>query len=270
MRIRNILTMVLIALSIANSPYALAGIATAAARDTAEFIIKKFGAGAAGATVDEVSAATAKVIARHGDAVVPFLRSSGHAGLKALEAAGDNAPAVLKLYARRGDEALWVISDPKRLAIYLKHGDSAADALLKHPGLSDNLIQRFGDNAVTALNGISKQSAQRLGIAADEGLLSATSRSTELLPVIRQYGDQAMEFIWKHKGALTVAAVLGSFLADPQVYISGAKDLLNPISANTNWTLIIAGILVIAFLPFIMRSLLRARRVVTSDSNKAS
>ena len=67
------------------------------------------------------------------------------------------APEVIKLYAKRGDEALWVISEPKRLVIFIKHGDSAADALIKHPGIADVLIKRFGDDAATALNGLSRQ-----------------------------------------------------------------------------------------------------------------
>ena len=104
-------------------------------------------------------------------------------------------------------------------------------------------------------------------MVADDGLLAATPRSQELLPVIRQYGDEAMDFIWKNKGSLGVAAVLGTFLADPQAYISGAKELIvspivEPIARSTSWTLIIAGILIIVFLPFIARSIMKARRAM--------
>ncbi|MEQ1936382.1 MAG: hypothetical protein ABL962_21205, partial [Fimbriimonadaceae bacterium] len=156
-------------------------------REFAESFFAKFGRGAAGQTVEQVSEATAKAVARDGDAAIPLLRNSGHAGFKALETAGDKSSDVIKLYARRGDEALWVISEPQRLAIFIKHGDSAYDALIKHPGIADNLIERFGGNAAGALNGISRQSAQHLGIVADEGLLNASTRSSELLPVIGKY-----------------------------------------------------------------------------------
>jgi hypothetical protein len=99
----------------------------------------------------------------------------------------------------------------------------------------------------------------------DGGVLTATPRSPELLSVIGHYGDAAAEFIWRNKGALTVATVLGSFLADPEAYISGAKNLivdpvLSPIARNTNWTLIIAGLLFVVFLPYLVRSIARARR----------
>ena len=85
--------------------------------------------------------------------------------------------------------------------------------------------------------------------------------------MIREYGDEAMDFVWKNKGALAVAATLGTFLADPQAYISGAKELIvspivEPIARSTNWTFIIAGILIVVFLPFIARSIMKARRAM--------
>lgn len=259
---RKFLALGLVSISLWVTFNASAGTVVSAARQIADVILAKFGRGAAGETVDQVSEAAAKAIARHGDAVVPLLRNTGHVGFKALETAADKAPEVIKLYQRSGNEAVWIISEPKKLAIFIKHGDSAADALIKHPGIADSLIERFGGNAATALNGISRQSAQRLAMIADDGLLSASARSPELLPVIRQYGDHAMEFIWKNKGALTVAAVLGTFLADPPAYISGAKQLVDPIAKSINWILIFAGILVFVFLPFIARFFGKARRAI--------
>ena len=253
--------------------------AATAFREVAEFIITKFGKGVAGQTVEEVTEATAKAVAKHGDKALPLLRNTGHSGFTALKQAGENAPAVIKLYAHKGNEALWVISEPKKLAIFIKHGDSAADALLKHPGIADSLISQYGDEAVDALNNVSRQSAQRLGIIANNGLLTATERSSELLPVIRRYGDEAMDFIWRNKGPLAVTSVLVSFLAAPQVYISGARELVidpvaSPVVENTNWTLLIAGVLVVAFMPFIARSIVKARSTLkaekpnTSDANE--
>jgi hypothetical protein len=96
-------------------------------------------------------------------------------------------------------------------------------------------------------------------MVAQDGLLTASARSPELLPVIRQYGDEAMDFIWKNKGALVVTSVLATFLADPQVYLSGAKELISPVVRSINWTLILAGILLVTFLPFIVRSLFKAK-----------
>jgi hypothetical protein len=258
-----IVAALLVAVGLVDS-HAAANQAARTIRETAEFVISKYGRGAAGQTVDEVAESTARAVAKHGDDALPLLRSSGHAGFEALERAGVRAPDVIRLYARRGDDAVWVISQPSKLAIFMRHGDDAADALLKYPGVADTLIERYGDDAVKALSGLSRSSAQRLGMASDEGLLAATGRSGELLTVIGKYGDAAMDFIWKNKGALAVASVLATFLADPEVYIRGAKELvvspvLEPIARGTNWTLIISAALAVVFLPLIARSLVKAR-----------
>ena len=105
-------------------------------------------------------------------------------------------------------------------------------------------------------------------MSADEGLLSATQRSPELLGVIRKYGDPAMNFIWNNKGALTVGTLLVGFLADPEPYFSGVKSLVEPVAKSVvepmikgvNWTLILSAIFVVAFLPVIVRSVRKAKQ----------
>ncbi len=235
---------IVVSLSVPTKAYA------SVAGELAQAIFSKFGKGVAGSSADDITVAATKAITLHGDDAVPLLRNAGHVGFEALERAGSKAPEVIKLYAKRGDEALWVISEPKRLAIFIKHGDSAAEALIKHRGLADNLIERFGGDAATALTTITKPNAQRLAMVADEGLLSASARSAELLPVIRQYGDEAMEFIWKNKGALAGSAVLISFLNNPQAYISGVIVVPQPILAAFQPVLTGAGFLGLGYLVF--------------------
>ena len=41
-----------------------------------------------------------------------------------------------------------------------------------------------------------------------------------------------MSFIWRHKGALAVSATLAAFLAEPQAFISGAKDITQIATEN--------------------------------------
>jgi len=242
---------------------------TALARETAEIISAKFPSLVGRQTIDQIAEKTTEASIKYGDGVLPLLKSTGPAGFKALETAGKKSPEVIKLFARKGDEAIWIISKPKKLSIFLEHGDSAADALLKHPGIADDLITRFGSDAAGALNSLSKHGALSLGMIEKEGVLLANPRSKELLPVIAKYGDSAMEFIWRNKGALMVTAGLATFLNDPQTYIHGIKDLIvdpmvKPIVESTNWTLIIAGGLLIIFLPFAARSFARARLAMRS------
>ena len=259
--------LVLALLLAVSSNMGMAGTLSVGAKQTAEFIIQKFGKGVPTQTVDELAAAVSGVASKYGDDAVPFLKATGHAGFDVLDQAGAKAPEVVKLYFKRGDEAVWVISKPGKLAIFLKHGDGAAEALIKHPGIADTLIARHGDEAIGALNRLSQQNAQRLGMSADEGLLSATQRSPELLGVISKYGDPAMNFVWNNKGALAVGTLLVGFLEDPEAYFSGvkslmepiAKSVLEPIAKSVNWTLILAAILFVVFLPFIGRSFQKVR-----------
>jgi len=35
-----------------------------------------------------------------------------------------------------------------------------------------------------------------------------------------------MDFVWRHKGALAVSTVLGTFLADPEAFLGGGRELI--------------------------------------------
>lgn len=238
-----------------------AGIAGATAREVADVIIKKFGKGAAGETVEQVADSTIRTAAKYGDDCVPLLRSSGHAGFRALEEAGEKAPDVIKLFATRGDEAVWIISEPKKLAIFIQHGDTAADALLKHPGIADTLIGSSGPEAAGALVNLSRQNAQRLSMVAADGMLGHPQQSVQLLKVLGQYGDTAMDFVWRNKGPLAATSVMASFLADPKPYVEGGKELIvDTIAKSVNWTLIVAFALAFFCFPWLTRSLMKQRR----------
>jgi hypothetical protein len=247
----------------------LGGIESTAIRDTSEWILRKFGKGLAGDTIEQIAQSTSSLVAKYGEECLPLLRQSGHAGFAALEEAGPKAPAVIKLYARRGDEALWIISEPKKLAIFLKHGDSAADALLKHPHLAETIIGKYGGDAVGAVNAVSRAGGQRLAIMTRDGTLDKIGRQSEVLGVIRRYGDAAMDFVWKNKGALTVTAALAAFLADPQGFVNGTRKLVvgpvvSPMIKSLNWTLIAILALCVIFGPFIAKSVVKSCRAARS------
>jgi hypothetical protein len=58
----------------------------------------------------------------------------------------------------------------------------------------------------------------RLAILPEDGTLARTGRWSELLVVIERHGDRALDFTWRPKGALAVATVLETFLADPEAF----------------------------------------------------
>jgi hypothetical protein len=73
---------------------------------------------------------------------------------------------------------------------------------------------------------LAPRNARRLAILAEDGALARSGRWGELLAVIERHGDRALGFIWRNKGALAVATVLGTFLADPEAFLGGGRELI--------------------------------------------
>ncbi len=173
-----------------------------------------------------VGARLSRLVGRHvDDATVVPSRVARTGVLNGIEQVGTDAPHVVKLFAQHGDEAVWIVSKPRRLAIFVRHGDDAATALLKHRDLATTLITRHGQPAAKALSGVSVRNGRRLAMMSSEGVFEATPRSKQLWQVITTHGDAAADFIWRNKGALSVVATLTLFLNDPQSFISGSVDL---------------------------------------------
>jgi hypothetical protein len=98
------------------------------------------------------------------------------------------------------------------------------------------------------------------------GELAQIGRTEELLQVVAKkpdpgWADKTMDFIWRHKGALTVSAALVAFLSEPEAFINGVKDLTQiaaentvgkvseGVARNTNWTaVLLAGLGALAVL----------------------
>jgi hypothetical protein len=157
------------------------------------------------------------------------------------------------------------------MRLLAQHGEEATAAVLvKTRGVAEPAIESLGTPAVRAFQSVAKpQNARRLAMmAAEGGELAKIGRTPELLAVIEKYGDKAMQFIWRHKGALAVSTVLATFLIEPEAYISGAKELTQVVASaavkplaevpaiaakegaaevarKTNWTLIFLAIIAV-------------------------
>ena len=173
-----------------------------------------------------VSSQVDDLVARFGTDVTTATRKVGpEAVAKIAKADHSHTGQCIKLVARRGDEGLWVVSRPNRLAIFIRHGDDAATAMIRHREIVIPLIDRFGGPAARALGKLKPRNARRLVMLHNSGTLARTSRAEEVFEVIGKYGDRGMEFIWKHKGALAGGAVLGLFLANPEPFLDGSRQL---------------------------------------------
>lgn len=162
----------------------------------------------------------------HRDDAIAAFRRVGPTTFRLVEEVGEHAPAPIKLTARGGDEAVWFVSRPHAPDLFVRHGDEAATALLKHRTVAESLLGRFDAPAVRALNALSIRNGRRLAMLSKDGLVDRAGRAAELLGVIGRYGDRALEFLWRHKAVLAGGATLAAFLADPEPYLDGSFRLV--------------------------------------------
>jgi hypothetical protein len=199
---------------------------------------------------------------RHGDDAITAIRRIGPHAIQLAHQAGEHAGPALRLMARYGDEAVWVVQNKNRLAIFVKYGDNAAISMMKHGEIAEPLLHNYGQAAANALSQVNGKNARYLCIMHNNGELAQLGRTSELLEVIGKYGDRAADFVWKHKGALAVGAALTAFLANPEPFLDGLLDitkitseavgthLVEPLASSTgqamveaakqiNWTVVI-------------------------------
>jgi hypothetical protein len=198
------------------------------ARELAEAAMRRFGKGVAREGSEALGKRLAATAARHGDdLVMGAFRKIGPRALSIADDAGEKiAPRALRFIGRHGDDAAAVLT--KRSMKLLSLGDDAAEMLIKHKGVSTPLLEAFGTSATKALTKIKPQNGRRLAMLTDS-LLKAR-RAVKLLEVIEKYGDPAMDWIWKNKVPLAATAAMTAFLANPEPFIKGTRQLTETLS----------------------------------------
>lgn len=261
---------------------AFAGGKTKAAEEAAEFVLRKFGREAAKDGASVLVRRIERAAIAHGDDVFKAIRLAGPRGLHLIEEAGAHSKQVARLLATHGERgAVFVASRPRAMQLVLRHGDDAAAALVKSRGVALPAIESLGKPAVRAFRAIgSPRNARRLAMmAGDSGELSRIGRVPELLAIIEKYGDKAMQFIWTHKGALAVTTTLAAFLAEPEPFLNGVKEITQTVvkplaevpaiaaqegaaevARKTNWTLVFLVIIAVLTLLAAARWRLFGRR----------
>jgi hypothetical protein len=221
-------------LAIASLPsIAMADVKSAAARELADYVIEKLGIKGGEEAATELAARFEAAGAKYGEvAVDQAVRKVGPRAIALAEGAGENGPRVMKLIARYGDDGAWIASQPERLSLFAKYGEPAAEAMIRHEGIAEPVIEEFGKPAADALVELGPQSGRRLAMMADEGELKQLGHTKELFGVVGKYGDSAMNFIWRNKGALAVGVAMTAFLADPKPFIDGTKEITQIAAEN--------------------------------------
>lgn len=244
----------------------------AMARELVEFVSRRFGKEVAEEGSEVLTRKVESLLVKYGDDVAEAVRKVGPRSVQLLDdAAAEGVQQSARLLAKHGDEAIWVVGNQSRRAIAAKLGDDAAEAMIKHGEIAEPVLEMAGQSAAVALRNVSTKSGRQIKMMMDEGDLAKIGRTSELMNVVGKYGDNAMSFVWKNKGALLVGTALAAFLSDPEPFINGTKDLatvaanvaIEPlakeIGIRTNWTiticaLAIASMTYLAFKQWIRRA----------------
>lgn len=239
----------------------------AAAREVAEYVMKKFSKDVAEESIETITKKIEGAVVKYGDEGLEAIRKIGPRAVQLADEAGEAGSASVKLMAKYGEDSLWLVGKQSRMGIVAAHGDDAAKALIRQGEIAEPLIKSLGTPAAKALSNVSTQNGRRIAMMVDEGIISKTgSRAEELMNVIAKFGDKGMEFIWKNKAALAVGTTLAAFLSDPQPFIDGTLDLskvaatsvVEPIAREvglkTNWTAVLITMVVGSFGVYFFRS----------------
>jgi hypothetical protein len=203
---------------------ARADVRSRAATEAAEYLIARFGS-KAGRSVSVLAKRIESLAARYGDEAIMAVRKGGPEAVGLVEAAGANGAKALRVLAVHGEEgAARVLARPAAMKQFLHFGDEAAMVLVKHPGVAESLVERGGAQAVKALGAVNPRNGRRLAMLLEEDI-AKTGRHAELLGVVSKHGDGAADFIWRNKEVLAGGAALTAFLANPEPFLNGTRDI---------------------------------------------
>jgi hypothetical protein len=231
MTIRMWFLFLLPALAAGSIPEARADGKLTAARELAEWTLRKFTGKATREGAEALTRRIATAAARHGDDLVSAaVRKVGPRALSLADDAAEQAPRVLRFIGRYGDEGAALLT--RRSMKLLSLGDDAAAALVRHKGVAEPLLETYGASAVKALAAVSPQSGRRLAILSRSGDLAKIGRTDELMGVCARFGDKACDFVYRNKGGLLVGASLAAFLGDPLPFLDGTRSLAETVIAG--------------------------------------
>jgi hypothetical protein len=235
---------------LAVTTLALADAKSQLAREVAEAALRKFGRQAAREGTEALAMKIEAAAAKHGDEIFEAVRKVGPRALPLVEDAGVQGRQAAKLLARHGEPgAAWVVSRPAAMKLVAQHGEEAAAVLVKHAGIAEPVVEGFGAPAVKALAATGPQGGRRLAMLMADGDLAKIGRTPELMDVIAKYGDKAMEFVWKNKGALAVGTTLAAFLANPESFLNAGQGVTKAVAENVGRPLVESAVRPLAEVP---------------------
>lgn len=196
-----------------------------AGREAAGQATRRGGQRMLGRLAAESPEAVAQITYRYGDDGLRVVNQHGRPAMRALLSSSDEVGAPMaRMMQRHGDDAVRMAQSPAGRRILATENDAMIRAMSRTRGQAYPMLHQHGPRAARTLNQLSPQQSRQLMALHREGHFTAP-QFEQILDVIGRHGGSALDFIWKHKGALAVTAVLVAFLNDPDPFITGAKDV---------------------------------------------
>jgi hypothetical protein len=195
------------------------------AHETAEWLARKFAPQLGQTTTQALTQRISAFAGKYGDDALLALRKVGPEAFQLVEKAGTHGSKAARLLALHGEAgASLVLRRPQAMQQFLRYGEGAAAALVKHPGAGEILITRFGQQGITGAIKISGQSGRRLAMLAEGELANLSGgHAGHLMEVVGKYGDRAVRWLWENKGKAAFATLLVAFLHDPEPFLKAAE-----------------------------------------------
>lgn len=207
---------------------------TKAIQETAEWVLQRFGGQAARSSTSTLVSQLERYVARHGDDFLDAIRKVGPRAFQVVDDAGaayaSRAVGIMSRHGERG--VVSIVSRPQALKLATRLGEGAETALLKHPGIAEGVLEKFGMPAARAMETLGAQGGRQLAILHQTGELAKLGWCDELLTLIGRFGEKAMQFVWDHKGTLMISGVMAAFLANPVPFIEGTVQLTSAVATS--------------------------------------
>src|SRR5687767_10704971 len=137
---RSLILTALVAGQLTLLPVVRAGVSATAIREISDQLLNKGGRDLAGETAEALGGRLATVAEKHGASGLEAVRRGGPTAFRYLVEGGEEGAKVVKLFEKYGDGAVHLVARPKSMTIFIKHGDEAAAAMIRHPGIAEDLI----------------------------------------------------------------------------------------------------------------------------------
>ncbi len=123
------------------------------------------------------------------------------AGRLLVKEAQHTSSAIARLVTQYGDDAIVTLAkNPKRVQLVERLGDDAAEALLKHNSIAEEVLLRCPDYQVAnALSDISRRNGQLLDICASRANNLTNEQYKNLVLIVKEGGDDVAEKLCKMK-----------------------------------------------------------------------